>query len=330
MGLYPDFTCMAGRCPSTCCSGWKITVDPESYHQFTQMQEDGLRQDILESLIEEDGQFRFANRADGSCVMLDRDGLCRIQRNAGEGMLCHTCRKFPRITAYTSTAESGYRKIIWLSLAASCPVVADWILDGAVSWLWLDTNGRLHPLSPTQQTDLCNRTGMPGAEGFRDTVWRPSEFFDILVNLAVDVLDVFVSFREIPYLEDSFDLFDAEEPDFQSFADFFCETESSWQKFVQQYTYYRYPSRFLEFPEETACERTQQIQGELILMRMMLCSRYVLRGGCIRTDWQDILHWVYRCCVHGKSSADRMHQLFSSWREDVLQTAYQNVCLGHG
>lgn len=329
LGLYPGFTCMADCCPSTCCSGWRITVDPESYQRFMQIPDDGLRQDILGNLIEQDGQFRFMNRDNGACGMLDADGLCRIQRNAGERMLCHTCRKFPRITARISQAVSGYRETVWLSLAASCPVVAKSILDGAVSWLWLDEMGRLHPLSRLQQTDLYHLTGMPAMEVFTESVWEESAFFDVLVDLALDVLEVLVCFREIPYLEDSFDLYEMEKPDLKSFSEFFCETEKIWQTFVQQYTYYRYPSRFLEFQTESREERRRQIQGELCLMRMMLCSRYVLHGSCVPEDWQETLLWVYRFSAHGQKLVHRIHQLFSSWNQDLMQTVFQNICLGH-
>lgn len=329
LGIYPGFTCIADRCPATCCSGWKITVDDASYQRFVQIPDDGLRQDILGNLIEQDGQFRFAYRADGTCRMLDADGLCRIQRNAGEKMLCHTCRKFPRITASVSQKVSGYHEMIWLSLAASCPVVAESILDGTVSWLWLDEINHLHPLSQRQRNELQRLTGMPEMEMFTESVWEASAFFEVLVDLAFDVLEVLVCFREIPYLEDSFDLFEMEEPDLDFFSQFFRETDKTWHAFVQQYTYYRYPSRFLEFPTESSEERSRQIQGELCLMRMMLCSRYVLHGGCVREDWQDILLWVYRFSAHGQKLADRIHLLFSSWNQDVMRTVFQNICLGH-
>ena len=241
LGIYPGFTCIADRCPATCCSGWKITVDDASYQRFTQIPDDGLRQDILGNLVEQDGQFRFANRTDGTCRMLDADGLCRIQRNAGEKMLCHTCRKFPRITASVSQKVSGDHETIWLSLAASCPVVAESILDGTVSWLWLDEINHLPPISQRQRNELQRLTGMPEVETFTESVWEASAFFEVLVDLAFDVLEVLVCFREIPYLEDSFDLFEMEEPDLDFFSQFFRETDKTWHAFVQQYTYYRYP-----------------------------------------------------------------------------------------
>lgn len=320
LSLYPNFSCIADRCPATCCSGWKITVDQESYHRFAQISDDELRQDILENLVEQDGTFRFANRQNGDCAMLDADGLCRIQRKTREEMLCHTCRKFPRITAEIS----GY-DLVCLSLAASCPVVAGYILDGSLAWLWLDESGQLHSLSHLQWERLQKITAMPVVEDWTETVWKPSALLDHYVDLALDVLDVLVRFPEIPYLEHSFDLYELENPDMDRFTAFFSEMEQAWHAFAEHYIIYRYPSRYLEFQTEDSRERNRQIQGELLLMRIMLCSRYVLLGSCTHTDWLEILHWVYRFSAHGQVMAEQVHELFVFWEEEYFQTIYQNV-----
>lgn len=322
LSLYPDFSCIADRCPATCCSGWKITVDPESYQRFVQLSDDKLRQDILANLVEQDGVFRFANQQDGACAMLDADGLCRIQRNTREEMLCHTCRKFPRITAEISGED-----IVCLSLAVSCPVVAEYILDGSVAWWWLDEARQVHPLSPLQEERLRKMTDMPVIADWVDVVWKPSALLDHYVDLALDALDILLRFPEISYLEHSFDLYELESPDMDAFAAFFSVTEKEWQVFVKHYITYRYPSRYLEFQAEDSVERNRQIQGELLLMRIMLCSRYVLRGSCTRTDYLEILHWVYRFSAHGQLMAEQVHGLFISWKGQYLQTVYQNICL---
>ncbi len=28
--LYPEFRCLAGKCPDTCCKDWEVVVDPEA------------------------------------------------------------------------------------------------------------------------------------------------------------------------------------------------------------------------------------------------------------------------------------------------------------
>lgn len=320
LSLYPGFSCIADRCPATCCSGWKITVDQESYRRFIQLSDDILRQDILSNLMEQDGVFRFANRKNGACAMLDADGLCRIQRNTSEEMLCHTCRKFPRITAKLLEGD-----MVCLSLAASCPVVAKYILDGSVAWWWLEESGQFHPLTPLQEERLREITSMPVAGDWTETVWKQSALLDLYVDLALDALEILLRFPEISYLEHSFELYESENPDMDRFAAYFMEMDRSWRIFAEHYITYRYPSRYLEWQKEDCRERDRQVQGELLLMRIMLCSRYVLRGTCNHSDYLEVLHWVYRFSAHGQLMAEQVHGLFVSWEEECFQTIYENV-----
>ena len=94
---YASFRCLAGACPSTCCSGWNILVDEEDYKRFKELEPEWLRQDILSNIRQRGGRYFFNNQKSGRCAMLDKDGLCRIQRNASEEVLCNTCRKYPRL-----------------------------------------------------------------------------------------------------------------------------------------------------------------------------------------------------------------------------------------
>lgn len=327
LGLYPEFSCLADRCPATCCSGWKIVVDDKAYQRFDQLSNESLRRDIMGNIVEQDGVFRFANRSNGDCAMLDTDGLCRIQRNTQESMLCNTCRKFPRLSADLSQQDMG----IWLSLAASCPVVAEYILDGRVDWLYMDADGHTSALSSGQETALAETTGW-SAQGRRierleQTVSHPKTMdiekcFDAFVDIAMDVLDVVIQCSGVSYLEGSFDWYDAEVPDLEIFQSFFAKTRKDWQQFVQQYSCYRYPSRYLEFPQEEVQDRIRQVQGELLLMRVMLCSRYCVNGLLKRTDWMEILHWVYRFCAHGERTAEKIHEMFVSWNMYLFQMIY--------
>ena len=127
---YREFSCLADRCEATCCAGWKIVVDPEAYERFQKIEPEWLRGDILSHIHKKESVYCFENLAGGRCAMLDEDGLCRIQRNTSEEMLCNTCRKFPRLTA----AINGD---IWISLAASCPAVSRYLLHDSVEWITL-------------------------------------------------------------------------------------------------------------------------------------------------------------------------------------------------
>lgn len=304
LALYPEFACMAGRCPATCCSGWKIVVDPDAYERFQNLEDENLRRDIIEHIIEENAQYHFRHQKNGACAMLDADGLCRIQRNADERMLCNTCRKFPRLMAETEG-------LLWVSFAASCPVVADYILDGRVSWLSLVEEGKMEPAS---EAELMAAAGF--SEGISTDVEidaepvAVSERFEYYADIAMDALNVLIQYAELPYLEKSFDLYEQEEIDEICFQRFFEQYRYQWKHFVDQYFLYRYPSRYLEYPQEDLQERMAQVKGELLLMRIMLCSFYCMTGKLERQDWSAVLHWVYRFCAHGELAAEQNHRNF--------------------
>lgn len=323
LSLYPEFVCLAGGCPTTCCSGWEIMIDEDAYGRFQNLKNEKLRLDIMENIIEEDGSYRFQHKKNGDCALLDTDGLCRIQRNTDEEMLCITCRKFPRIMAEVDA-------LLWVSFGAACPVVVDYILDGQVSWFSLSEEGIMEPVSGAE---------LLAAAGWQGEMWaqlevKPevplgalaevklesdttaialSELFAYYVDFAMDALEVLTQCTEQPYLEKSLDLYEQEEIDELRFRQYFEEYRQPWKHLMEQYFLYRYPGRYMEYPHEDLQECLIQIQGELLLMRIMLCSIYCVTGRLERQDWSAVLYWVYRFCVHGKLAAEHNHKNFMKY-----------------
>lgn len=118
--FYDSFQCIADRCPFTCCQGWEIHVDPETYRKL---------QDV-KSTIYTDGIFLkkqnkkpeyFLKMCFGKyCTFLDDKGLCNIVKEHGDGYLPKTCREFPRqINSFAGKDE--------YSLTCACPVVLDYL-----------------------------------------------------------------------------------------------------------------------------------------------------------------------------------------------------------
>lgn len=117
---YKDFKCIASECPDTCCAGWEIVIDEDTYDKYKKVDTDfgnSLHSDIIKY---EDGEpgFRLKNN---NCAFLNKNLLCDIYSNLGEDYLCHTCKTFPRIIE-----EYGNLREITLSL--SCPEAARLIL----------------------------------------------------------------------------------------------------------------------------------------------------------------------------------------------------------
>lgn len=113
----PRFSCLADKCPDTCCQGWEIQVDPKTLQRYRT--EKGPLKGPLRRWIDFSGKtltFR-----DGVCPFLEQ-GLCRLQKEKGADMLCRACRRYPR-----HAEEYGSRRE-W-SLSLSCPAAVELMLS---------------------------------------------------------------------------------------------------------------------------------------------------------------------------------------------------------
>lgn len=325
LDLYDGFSCLAGRCPSTCCAGWKIAIDKESYERFARLDNIPLREDILSHIYQQKGEYRFINRQDGRCSMLDEDGLCRIQRNLDEKSLCYTCRKFPRLTAVVG-------EDVWMSMAASCPVVADYLWNGQVGWMEKDasalsvsvvktpfpvvTEGMERYLSRKKNilAKKKEQSDLPEQQRAMCYVKRQCKRFELELDLVVQCLDLMTEFPERPYLKGSFDYFEREGQNVVQIAEDMERFESEWQEpymgFVDNYLPYRLFSRYLEEQKEEPVQRYCQVMGELTMLYVILFSRFCTFGTLTQQDVIESINWVYRFCAHGKKLSEKVHKMF--------------------
>ena len=119
--IYPeylyDFQCEASACKDTCCAGWNIAIDSVSMKKYKNYP--GFFGNRLRNSIDwERGAFEQYN---GRCVFLNEENLCDIYKEAGEGMLCKTCTRYPR-------HYEEYENLREISLSLSCPAAAKMVL----------------------------------------------------------------------------------------------------------------------------------------------------------------------------------------------------------
>lgn len=317
LGLYNDFQCIAGKCTSTCCAGWKIVVDNEAFRRFESIQDANLREDILSNICETDGVKHFVNRSGGRCSMLDGDGLCRIQKNAGEEMLCNTCRKFPRLI-------SKHNGLLWVSMAASCPVVADYIVNSKPEFYMISNKGDILLMDVqnipfiADEIKECTRLLKKYISGSR-TEQDYINIYKLSIDLADSILEVIVENKEIRYLEGSFDYFEDEKSALQvvsQFSEFDNIIKEKYILILENYLQYRIFTRYLEKPEESKRSRLSQAYGELVLICLTALSRHytIVQKKDDKDRWEIIINWVYRLCVHSFKLGARIHELFTSIR----------------
>lgn len=120
LGNYTSFRCLAQDCPDSCCVGWDVVIDDDTAALYASMR--GALGEMLRAhlTVDADGDRIFRTQ-DGHCPFLCVDGLCKIQREAGEQALAVTCARFPRIVQeYVDFTEH--------CLSLSCPQAAKILL----------------------------------------------------------------------------------------------------------------------------------------------------------------------------------------------------------
>lgn len=114
---YNEFKCIADKCKFTCCSGWDINIDNNTYGKWNK--EKSKCTYILEKIRVIDSEYIIVDKkTKDSCPFLDEKGLCNIVKENGDEYLSLTCQGFPRI-------ENVFEEIRELTLSCSCPEVID-------------------------------------------------------------------------------------------------------------------------------------------------------------------------------------------------------------
>lgn len=104
---YARFRCLAGDCRDTCCRGWEIDIDPDSYARY--LAQPGEIGDRLRAAIDaqETPHFRLVG-AEERCPFLNAQNLCDLYVALGRESLCQICARHPRyIEQYGDFAEMG-------------------------------------------------------------------------------------------------------------------------------------------------------------------------------------------------------------------------------
>ncbi len=117
---FKEFSCIASECEDTCCAGWDVVIDAETYQRYQDM-EGAFGEKIRSKMaVDDDGDHIFILEGI-RCPFLNTGDLCDIYKEKGEQYLCHTCQQYPRYME-----EFGDLREVGISL--SCPEAARLIL----------------------------------------------------------------------------------------------------------------------------------------------------------------------------------------------------------
>ena len=118
---FAGFRCLGSDCDDTCCDGWGLIVDKETYNKYENSGDPELQSAIGELITINANESSADNYAaiklsETHCPFLS-EGLCSIQRRLGEEYLAKTCATYPRVmNLVDGTLER--------SLDLSCPEAA--------------------------------------------------------------------------------------------------------------------------------------------------------------------------------------------------------------
>lgn len=124
---YNQFKCIGSECEDTCCAGWKVAVDKESFNKYRKITSGPLNEELKKNISRErkkPSEMHYGKikmDSNGACTLLSEDGLCKIQSELGEEYLCRTCATYPR---HTTPVDERLEK----SMTVSCPEAARLIL----------------------------------------------------------------------------------------------------------------------------------------------------------------------------------------------------------
>ena len=118
-----DFKCIGPKCTDTCCAGWDINIDLDTYNKY--VNSDNEFKKLLKGKFEENlDSDDFFNKGfmilkdKKRCSFLNDNMLCDIHSAFGEDSLCITCRNYPRVF---NIIDNVYEK----SALPSCPEVCN-------------------------------------------------------------------------------------------------------------------------------------------------------------------------------------------------------------
>lgn len=114
------FKCIGPACEDSCCVGWRVIIDEETYKKYRRVKEPELATMFAKHLGRNRSQpssedyARIRMGKDGKCPFLTGEMLCLIQLKLGEEFLSNTCYTYPR----TVNEVNG---VLERSATVSCP-----------------------------------------------------------------------------------------------------------------------------------------------------------------------------------------------------------------
>ncbi|WP_316675294.1 flagellin lysine-N-methylase [uncultured Tolumonas sp.] len=126
---FSGFKCIASDCPDSCCIGWDVVIDEETYNKYKSCDIDILKESFRNNIVRNENNigisnyipYAFVKLNNNACSFLTGERLCFIQKNLSESFLSQTCSTYPRVINVVDSVLERY-------LCVSCPEAARLVL----------------------------------------------------------------------------------------------------------------------------------------------------------------------------------------------------------
>lgn len=153
-----DFRCTADKCAHSCCIGWEIDIDDDTYELYMEMPGNTGR--MLRENICAEPTPHFVLGKDKRCPFLRNDGLCKLILDEGEDILCDICALHPRFyNGFEDRTEQG--------IGMCCEEAARLLVEGKT------------------HTQLIVEADEDGEEIIDPLFYKRAELFEILADDSV-------------------------------------------------------------------------------------------------------------------------------------------------
>ncbi|PHV72270.1 hypothetical protein CS063_01990 [Sporanaerobium hydrogeniformans] len=129
-----NFACIGGKCEDSCCIGWSIFIDGETYKRYQKVKDEAFKRRLYKELVprRHGATASYAAKIklkNNRCAFLNSEGWCDIYTQLGEQKLSDTCTLYPRTI-------NKVHEVLEYSLVCSCPEAARKILLQQQSIVW--------------------------------------------------------------------------------------------------------------------------------------------------------------------------------------------------
>ena len=133
---YQEFHCIADRCTHSCCIGWEIDINSETYKKYMELTVP-FKERLEKEILSDGDTFCFRLDKDDRCPFLCRNGLCEIILTLGEEYLSQICSDHPRFRNFYGDCEE-------IGVGLACEEAARLILFGErmPSLILLNSDGK--------------------------------------------------------------------------------------------------------------------------------------------------------------------------------------------